>query len=485
MITNIVSAQGINSGNPARPFGANKFYKYGIVPTNLPASGTYGSATPAATAYTNWLNDFVVDCGDGSTRVKFDQVRYTVSEGIAYGMLLSAYAGDKITFDGLWKFYKKHSNGKGVMNWKIDGCNTINGENGATDAEVDAAMALIVASKQWATATTPYDYAKEAETLIKAIKQHEMETDGDTKCGDAWNNSTRNPSYYAPAYYREYAKIDTDNAIFWSTTAVNAAENHLLKNRHATTGLVSNWSVKGGAVNTSNGSEGKCYGYESIRNPWRMATDYIWNGTNATVATDICTKMSAFMVGKENNIKILMNQDGTAVAGNNWKNGCAYMTALAAMGSSNQASLNLLYTNANSQNGRINNANVGTDKENSNYFSATLRCITLFMMTGNFWNPSDNEFPRTTPTPVVAIDFTETQQTIAIYPSPAQNVLHIETAQQMQTIQIFNTVGVNVLSIPVNSQHKTIDIGNLTRGVYFVRVECADGSVENSQFVKN
>jgi endo-1,4-beta-D-glucanase Y len=472
MITTLASAQGINSGNPARPFGANKAYAYGLLPTNLPTSGTYGSATAAATAYTNWINDFVENCSDGSKRVKFDQVQYTVSEGIGYGMLLSAYAGDRVTFDGLWNYYKKFRNNHGVMHWKIDGCNATNQSNGATDAELDVAMALIVASKQWTSGT----YLNDAHALIQIIKTYEMESDGDTKPGDAWN-SAKNPSYYAPAYYREYAKVDTENAAFWNK-AVTVAEAHLLTNRHATTGLVSNWSVKGGAVNTSRGEDGKCYGYESIRNPWRMATDYAWNGPNvAKAGQDICTKVSAFMVGREANIRILMYQNGGAVTSNNWKNGVAYMTALAAIGGSNQASLNSLYTNANAQNGRINNSG-----DNSNYFSATLRCITLFMMTGNFWNPSDNVFPRTE---TMAIDFVNTQPTIVVYPSPAKNVLHVESAQQMRTIHIFNTMGVSALLISTNSQHETIDVSTLSHGTYLVRVEYADGSVENSRFIKN
>ncbi|MCL2328336.1 MAG: glycosyl hydrolase family 8 [Bacteroidetes bacterium] len=459
----------INSGNPAHPFGANKTYKYGIMPTNLPTSGTYGSATDAANAYNYWVQDFVEDCGDGSKRVKFDQVQFTVSEGIAYGMLLSAYAGDKETFDGLWNFYKKARNGNGVMRWRVDGCSaSCTGSycNAATDAELDAAMALIVAAKQWPLGS----YAAEVKAFIKVIKQHEMEAaDGDTKPGDNWN-SAKNPSYYSPAYYREYAKVDTDNATFWNTDAVNTAEAHLLTNRHAVTGLVSNWSLKGGAVNTSR-SDGRYYGYESVRNPWRMATDYAWNGPDvAKAGKDICEKVGAFMVGKENNIRVLMEVDGTQVSGNAWKNGSSYMTSLAAMGTTNQASLDLLYTNTKAQGGRI-SSNVNA----SNYFNATLRCITLFVMTGNFWQPSTT----------VAIDFAKAQQSVVVYPSPATNVVNIEAAQPIKTIQVFNAMGVKILEQPANSQHETVDVSKLARGIYFVRVELTDGQVENSRFVKN
>ncbi|MDR2963549.1 MAG: T9SS type A sorting domain-containing protein [Bacteroidales bacterium] len=478
----------INTGNPARPFGVNTYYKYGLVPSNLPTTGTYGRATDAATAYNYWVQDFVEDCGDGSKRVKFDQIAYTVSEGIAYGMLLAAYAGDKETFDGLWAFYKKFKNANGVMQWKTTGCTSATG-GGATDAELDAAMALVAAAVQWTSGT----YATDAKTLITAIRTKEMTSAGDTKGGDGWQeNSQRNPSYYAPAYYRQFANIDTDNANFWSVTAVQKAEWHVMTNRHPITGLVSNWSnyatakpairSSGNVVTLPDGTQKNTdtlYGYESIRNPWRMATDVLWNGNAAIAGNDICTKVAAFMVNKESNVRILMNVDGTPITGNAWATGTSYMTSLAAMGAANQASLNKLYSSVVTKNGRIDNNNLNT---NSNYFSATLRCITLFMMTGNFWNPSDAEFPRTSP--ATAIDFTQTTQNVVVYPSPASTVVNIETAQEMQKISIINSVGVKVLEQSAQSQHETIDVSNLATGVYFVRIELQNTTVEHARFVK-
>lgn len=393
----------INSGNPERPFGVNKAYKYGLMPTNLPTTGSYGASTDAAAAYNYWVEDFVEDCGDGSKRVKFDQIAYTVSEGIAYGMLLSAYAGDKETFDGLWTYYKKWCNSNhGVMHWKIQGCEKVNATNGATDAELDAAMALIVAAKQWSSGS----YAAEAKTLIQTIKQWEMEINGDTKPGDAWNTA-RNPSYYAPAYYREYAKIDTENAEFWSVKAVEKAEWHLLTNRHAVSGLVSDWSNKQTAAPAvrNNPAIDKLYGYEAVRNPWRMATDFVWNGPDVAIAgKDICEKVGALLVGRESSVRVRMELDGTP-ENNAGTNGSSYMTALAAMGAENRLSLNSLYLRMNGQSGRY-----SFNEKSSNYFNATLRCISLFVITGNFWNPSDElrtESPAIIPVTGVSVNKTE------------------------------------------------------------------------------
>jgi hypothetical protein len=104
------------------------------------------------------------------------------------------------------------------------------------------------------------------------------------------------------------------------------------------------------------------------------------------------------------------------------------------------------------------------------------------MMTGNFWNPSDNEFPRTEPP--VAIDLAETKQAVVLYPSPAAQALHIDAATPIKTISIYNTVGVSVLTQSTNTPSEIVDVSSLAHGIYFVRIEFADGQVENSQFMK-
>ena len=220
-LVSVCSYSQINSGNPAIPFGSKTSYNYGIMPSNLPSGGTYGASKDAASAYDAWKSGLVANCSDGSKRVLYDDNSSTVSEGIGYGMLLSAYAGDKSTFDALWKYYKGHSNGNGLMNWKYSDCNSSSGQNGATDADEDAAMALIIAEEQWPTASSPYDYKSEASTLISKIRQYEINPSSyQTINGDAWgfNSTCRNPSYFAPSYYREFAKIETSNASFWNST---------------------------------------------------------------------------------------------------------------------------------------------------------------------------------------------------------------------------------------------------------------------------
>ncbi len=137
LFTSTLKAQINTPAGATNPFASNLSYGNGIMPTNLPTGGTYGKSQDAADAYNEW-KAFYVDqtCAGGTqARVKFDDVNATVSEGIAYGMLLSVYAADKALFDKFWAYYKANVDGNGIMNWKINGCSGTIGGGGATDAE--------------------------------------------------------------------------------------------------------------------------------------------------------------------------------------------------------------------------------------------------------------------------------------------------------------------------------------------------------------
>lgn len=379
----IFAAGGINTGGGTVPFGSNTQYNYGIMPTNLPSGGTYGQSQKAAEAYQAWKDAYVTSCGSGVYRVKFDDNSSTVSEGIAYGMLLSVYADDKDLFDGLWQYYQNNMNGNHVMNWKISGCSGVSGSNGATDAELDAAMALIIAAEQWGSSS----YTSAAKALIQNIKTYEMASDGQTLNGDAWGNtnSCRNPSYFAPAYYAEFANVDTDNGTFWSTTAISASNKILSANMNSTSGLVSNWCDNAGTENScgNTGSGAAGYGADACRNPWRMAVDYLWHGSSAsTAAKSINAKLTSFVNGYESQLKgPFSNRSVSNPSSGSYINGSYSTFALSPMTSSSaQSSLNKCYTAV------ANLSNVDA------YFNSTIRCITMFVLTGNFWAPGASGF---------------------------------------------------------------------------------------------
>jgi hypothetical protein len=361
----------------AHPFNSNAGYSYSILPTNLPSGGALGKSQDAANAYNTWKTNYVRACGS-QYRVLFDDGSSTVSEGIGYGMLLAAYAADKPLFDGLWAYYKANSNGNGFMNWKVGGCSGATGTNGATDADEDAAMALIVAACQWPSGT----YSSDATTLITAINRCEIDTKstnpGQISNGDGWiscgasGNNCRNPSYMAPAYFKAFAAFvpsiasALNNVVTSCYTIVN-------NNANSSTGLVSNWSDPSGSPNSCNGPLE--YGYESCRNPWRMATDVLWN--NDTRAVGICTKIAGYVNGVgAGSIAGPVSMSGGTGSYHNATFISTFSCGVMGAGSSYQNLLNSMYSET-----------VRVSDSPPAYFGNTLRCISLFMLSGNFWKP--------------------------------------------------------------------------------------------------
>ena len=368
--------------NATKPFGSNVGYEYGILPSNV----SLGDCE-VITEYNNWKANYVENCGSTMARVKFDETWATVSEGIAYGMLLAAYAADKDLFNRLWAYYKNFRNQNGVMNWKISGCSTAIGFNGATDAELDASMALIVANKQWPNTSSPHNYVTDAKALINAIKNYEVAPDGTFYNGDMWHPDCRNPSYQSPAYARAFKRFMADNGTnqdaFWENVAVKT-EALFAANAHATSGLNTNWSTPAGPPSSScwgSGTEPDKFGYDACRAPWRQAVDILWYGpaVSSSVQNVVNRAVDFWITKGASNVQggNSMNHDGTGFGDRN----CAFwgpvgaQTLAASNTAAHQSFCNAMFTQ------NLNNAGAG------GYFTKILQVLGLFVQSGNFWNP--------------------------------------------------------------------------------------------------
>lgn len=432
----------------------NADYPFGSKPTNV-------QSNDLEQAYLDWKNRFAdASCSDGRARVKFDDPNFSVSEGIAYGMLLSAYANDKELFDGLWKYYKSHRNPNGVMHWKINGCDTVDGQNGATDAELDAAIALIIAGNRFDNSGT-INYHEDAKELIAVMKQHEVEANTYVlKPGDAWGGSNNtNPSYFAPGYYKVYGEFTNDQQ-FWNNVIVKTYEvlNANLSTNNAVGGLVSDWCKADGTYSDIvpwAHNAGKSYYYDAARTPWRIATDYLWFGENN--AKDYLSKCQNFVtgVGGINKITAGYNQDGTQIPGNS---GTPYKDVVftgafssALMISTNQNMVDEAYTALKSQ---TSNA----------YFANTLRVLYMYTMSGNLYNPNANTAVLNTE------EFNNQKINSIAYPNPSSEKLHLTNFDLGSIIKIYDSVGKEVMSISVkNANIDVLNISTLSPGVYFIK----------------
>lgn len=373
----LVEAQTIAGATGSYPLNTDRLYANGISP------GATDKYKAAISSYNSWKQTYTATDCNGQARVIFDfypgglgatDRSETVSEGIAYGMLLSAYAGDRSLFDGLWAFYKSHRNGNGVMNWKIRNCNTVTGANGATDAELDVAMALIVASYQWQND----NYLGDAKNMIRIIREKEF--DGAIlKPGDQFGGfNLTNPSYFSPAYYEVFKQYD-GNATFWNNAIAKGYE-IIGKADKNNNGLVPDWT-DGNGNTTSAASQykdgGKNFFFDAVRTPFRSAIDYLWHGR--TAGKDYCNKLITWSSnahgGGTEQLQSNYTINGTSLGGghSNTFVGCF---SIAAMTTNNQSYLNRGYAD-----------NQSTVPGNGQYFNATFKVIANFVMSGNFYLP--------------------------------------------------------------------------------------------------
>ncbi len=386
------------------PFPQNITYKYGYKSQHI-------TSDDVNKEYNLWKATYVRPCTrDDEAKVvsKYGTEEKAISEGIGYGMLITAYIGDQELFNKLLNYHIRRRNIHGVMNWMYLGEETgDNKKNGATDADLDAAMALIVASKQWAK---DKKYSAEAIKLIDSIQKFCF-----TECsgilvqkpGDFFGGcNCTNPSYYAPAYYRAFAKFreETGNikAVYFWNKAAEEAYIPLMKNAHPQTGLIYAWTNSEGTnplecnYEVQGSGTFSTYQYDACRAPWRICNDYIWWGNanaanwlkqitnfiNTTIINQSDIKNSWYGAGGIENIVDGYFHNGKRKYSDSNGTSGEYHTipftgsfALAAMATS-QESTDLFMAHF-------------KNMEGDSYYSSCLAVLYKLMASGNFWNPYD------------------------------------------------------------------------------------------------
>ena len=215
----------------------------------------------------------------------------STSEGQSYALLQAVYMDDRATFDTTWGWAKAHlqTRGDSLMAWKWgqgkDGKIGVLNHGSATDAEQDAALALLFASRQWNTSA----YADEARAILNSIWRQETAMLGGKRtvvAGD-WARGEQgeaivNPSYFAPYAYRIFAEADPAHAwmelVDSSYTLIEALQGQ------SSVGLVPNWAAidpKSGKAQPATlqfGSYAAEYSFDASRTPWRLNLDWRWYG---------------------------------------------------------------------------------------------------------------------------------------------------------------------------------------------------------------
>ena len=221
----------------------------------------------------------------------------TTSEGESYTMLRAVWMGDKETFDKEWQWTRGNLGRPNdhLFSWlygqRPDGTYGIltarSGENTASDADTNIALALTFAYARW----QDQSYLSAAQAIAHDIWQEETLTIGDRAYVLADNLEKTsaspqpliNPSYLEPAAYRVFALIDPADP--WAR-AVDGAYEVIAESSSrplgsgGSAGLPPDWAAidrTTGVVSAPAGAGTDTnFGYDALRVPFNLALDWQW-----------------------------------------------------------------------------------------------------------------------------------------------------------------------------------------------------------------
>ena len=392
------------------PFGARLVqYAAGIHPSRTSTD----MDTLLTKQYDAWKAARVAPAGSvvsGGYVVKFSNVTYmTVSEAMGYGMLLAVlFAGHDADaqqlFDGLLAVVRRRHayavvpfdrRGKYLMEWRLNANGASAGEGwNAMDGDLDIAMALLMAHKQWGSAGT-WNYLREATNTIGALKSWCMAPDGTTK-GLAKPTVSRTSDYMV-GHFRAFEAATGDK--FWNT-AIDRA--YYLADRMQTVysagvGLMPDF-VAGtdtkapypspGFVGDGNANENKFW-WNACRNPWRYASDYLlstdrrWKTVTSRMVGYFQEKVTA-AGGDVTVIGTGYNLDGSLVTAGNSPAFMAPIMVGGCIDASYQRLVDRLW-------------NWNATHLTTGYYDGEIQLLSMVVAAGNWWTTAPSPPGRTGP----------------------------------------------------------------------------------------
>lgn len=244
------------------------------------------------TAYQRWRGEIVTGEGaHGMLRPRRPDTpdgvaNSTVSEGVAYGMLIGVMLDEQALFDAFFGYALRYFNENGLMDWYIapDG-NAPLARGAATDADEDMAWALVMAHRQWGgRGALNQEYLSYAKQLIDAIWNFEVDHDRFADMllpGDDWRGqNVFNPSYFAPHQYRLFGEV-SGNRAGWERVIdrgyeiVERCQSRREGNHDS--GLVPAWCDWDGRPVEAFPGALRNHQYDSARLPFRIGQDWAYH----------------------------------------------------------------------------------------------------------------------------------------------------------------------------------------------------------------
>lgn len=305
-----------------------------------------------------------------------------------FTVLMAGYDSNAQTYyNGLYNYYTAHPSAINpyLMSWKQNSSfQNIEGEDSATDGDMDIAFSLLLAHKQWGSSGT-VNYLQAATNMINAIMDNEInQTQWTIRLGDwansgSYNTATR-PSDFMLNHLKAFQAATGDARWQNVTNKTYTLINSLYTGYSSTTGLLPDFVVyssntyKPAAANFLEDANDGNYNYNSCRTPWRITTDYLLTGDNRALSQ--LNQLNSWIKTKASNtpgnIKDGYKLNGTTFGSYNSGAFYAPFGVSAMTSSANQSWLNSLWSHT---------ANSAAE----DYYEDSIKLFSMIVMSGNWW----------------------------------------------------------------------------------------------------
>jgi endo-1,4-beta-D-glucanase Y len=384
-----------------RPFYGHPPYPAGVIrPTGAQATLDMS----AATFYTKWKKDYVVNACGGSF------VRAPTTEGVGNGAVSQVHgagmiatvifaghdAAAKTTYDNMFKFARQYKStvSPALMSHAVNrtgtaACAVASNGDTETDGDLHIAMSLLMADKQWGSASG-VNYLEEAKKTIAAIKMFEMNPTtklpyvGDFAAADATVSTKVRTSDLLAAHFTAFANATGD--AFWAeaVAATYGLIGKIQAGASAGSGLLPDFITNTAtATPTPSATAAEAaYDYTTAGYPVYLAADYIANSGRAPGSKAVLDKINGWVKTKTAGNPAMVvdgyQLNGNVKAGGGLGESPLFETAFGAaavVDAANQAWLDAIWTRA------------VMDRVTLDAFTETSQLMALIVMSGNYWAP--------------------------------------------------------------------------------------------------
>ena len=239
------------------------------------------------------------------------------TEGMSYGMMICLQLDKQEEFNKLWKWAKTYmqfpdtDERRGYFSWQCNRDGSHKGNTPASDGEEYFVMALMFASNRWGNGEGIYNYAKEANYILKMSEEKPAKDiapySSYTPLFDrsemqvvfvpyASAATFTDPSYHLPAFYQLWGEwADTDNDFYYGLAA--KSREMWPKFANAKTGLMPDYADFDGSPHSGDGDH-KDFLYDAWRCMMNMGMDFAWFRPADLNYTALVNKILDFFVSK-------------------------------------------------------------------------------------------------------------------------------------------------------------------------------------------